>query len=147
MSRAFSTVAPAFVASLLAAPCVAGDAAFVPTGRLTLPETMLLPFAPVAAGSAQIGWIVVHQNTATGPHAPRSERVFRSVNLDDGTEGHIAIRVERTRNDACRSDVGGGCPDLLRILSLPPGFMAVPDRMTVEEGATRRILVVPALTV
>lgn len=123
----------------------ADEADHAPKARLDLPETMILPFSPDGARGELVGWTILHKNTETGPGHAQIEHLRRIVR-HRGRDLVIVVEIERTRNDGCEGSGERGCPDRLRVLSLPVGFMAVPSGGEIPEGAVLRVLVVPALT-
>lgn len=67
------------------------------------------------------------------------------MNNEDDSPANAVISWEiiRTRNNACVEETGSACPDMLRILSVPEGYMAVPESAWVDEGSGLEILIVP----
>lgn len=113
-----------------------------------LPETILVPIRFEGAIAPQAGWVLTYRNDLRGAKTPDREieaRRVRSPGPDsDSIDGLISWEIVRTRNDSCSSRTNGPCPDTIRVLSVPDGFIAVPEALSVEEGAVLKIHIVPA---
>lgn len=127
---------------------VAGEhaAAFGIPAPAHLPEAILIPIRSQLSPGVP-GWILTFRNTRRGPDAPDRETGARDVTAT-GPDGvpvaaTIAWEILRTRNDRCSDHPAKDCPDTLRILSVPDGFIAVPKSAIVEEDGVLRVFIVP----
>ena len=143
--------AAALVAGLIAAaPAIAEDWQPVinPGPAATLPEAILVPIlwdgSPVPNG----GWILTYRNALTGSEVALRDVESREVSVrdlaGDTLRARISWEITRTPNSSCAAADLGPCPDQIRVLSVPDGFLAVPDAAVVDEGAALRIYIVPA---
>ena len=137
----------ALAAFLATAASAAAQTDIVPPGifRTAPPESMLLRIrVDGAAGPA--GWILSHRNRLSGAETPDHEIRSRTVERASETAdpGRIAWEITRTRNDRCPARRDTPCPDFIRILRVPDGFIAVPQEAWVGEGEMLRIYIVPA---
>jgi len=143
---------PLAAALVLAALCQAGHAQqhqpALAAPAHTVPEAIVLPIRFDGTLSRPTGWVLSYRNGLLGAEAPDREVGSRRVAVQGPkggqADGVVSWEIVRTRNDGCASSTGGPCPDIIRVLAVPDGFMAVPAELSVEEGATRRILIVPA---
>ena len=137
-----------FIGALAANQGFAGDGWWpVPTKQRSLPESILVPLSYSGEKMPNGGWILSYRNGLQGPEAPDREVQIREVTFGDGGQNSITSEISweilRTRNDACADDEGATCPDRLRVLTIPEGFMAVPASVWVDEGRAVRIFIVP----
>lgn len=113
----------------------------------SLPDVILVPIRSNIDPGTSGGWILTFRNQLSGPGTPDRDIETRIVTVAgaDGAPVVAAITwaITRTRNDRCAQQTGKGCPDLLQILSVPEGFVAVPKSAIVEEQAGQRIFIVP----
>lgn len=114
--------------------------------RFVAPEAILIPIGSPQQPTA-LSWRLAYHNGLRGPDAPDVLVEKRDVLVrgDDGrpATGVISWKIIRTRNDTCLAATGSACPDMLQIMSLPKGYMAVPESVWVEEGDGFQIHIVP----
>ncbi len=107
-------------------PAAAQD--FAPT-RSVLPEVMLI------RSLQQTGWVLSYTNQLSSAGSPDAEVQTREL-----PEGIVSWRISRSRNNGC---LPSPCPDSLQILSVPDGYIAVPQAAEVDEEKNVTILIVP----
>ena len=131
-----ATVAPAMAQT---------DFAAFDTQRYVPPETMLQQIR-VDGGPGSSGWILTHRNRLTGAETPDEEVESRTVEhpFNNGARSLIAWTITRTKNDRCPERQKAPCPDFVRIVAVPDGFLAVPQEAWVGEGDVLFIYIVPA---
>ena len=95
----------------------------------TLPEAMLV------ASPETGGWRLSYRNRRSDPATPD-----REIEIRQRPEGVIVWEIIRTPNNHCHP----ACPDRLRILVIPKGYVAVPEALHVGEGDTAEFLILPA---
>jgi hypothetical protein len=126
---------------------MAQDSQLVLRSHVTIPEVLLIAIRPDST-SQNVGWILSYRNALSAPDTPASETGTRVVEVigPDGQSvtARLVWHITRTRNDACLPLDGHACPDILRVLSVPEGFAAFPERAEVAEGGTVRLYIVPA---
>jgi hypothetical protein len=105
--------------------------------RFVPPEVILIPVSFNSKTEAN-RWRLVYRNGLHGAHAPTLLTETRIV-----PSGAITWRITRTHNAPCVERTGSACPDMLQILSVPDGYIAVPDRVWVEEGDGVQVLIIP----
>ena len=113
----------------------------------SLPETILVPIKSEQNSQAGSGWMLTYRNGYSPEEAMDREVQSRDVTWLSNNQlidGLISWEIIRTRNSACTDSVGGPCPDTIRVLSVPHGFVVVPSIEEVKEGAARVIFIVPA---
>ena len=117
----------------------------VPTPKRSLPESMLIPLSYDGTAIPTGGWVLIYRNGLQGPDVADREIQIRHVASSEGSQptGVISWEIWRTRNDQCPNHGTGLCPDRLRILSVPDGYIALPGTIWVEEGKSIRVLFVP----
>lgn len=113
--------------------------------RFTPPEALLIPVhSEGQAGSRK--WRLSYHNGLTSSDTPDTMIETRVVplNTDDGRPsfGIISWKIIRTRNDLCVQTTGSSCPDMIQVLTVPEGYLAIPDGASVNEGDTFQILIV-----
>lgn len=116
-----------------------------PAGRLTtgIPEVVLVPIRKGSVRNQTGGWVLIYRNFVRDAEATRLDVRSRRVGLPGlSHEGVITWEITHTLNAKC-IDVEGGCPDQIRVLSVPEGYMAVPESAQVEEREGLRILIIP----
>lgn len=132
---------------LTATAGVAQSKSTPPIKRHTVPEVLLVPIALDGVPAGHGGWILSYRNTLTGLESPEREIQTRQVPLSNHREGanlrSIAWEITRTRNNDCVDWRQTRCQDQIRVLSVPDGFMAVPNQAWIREGAGLRIYIVP----
>ena len=146
---------PRLGASLLAAcaaiavtttECTAQDMPTPFAKRHTAPEAILVPMALDGRASGHVGWILSYRNNLRGSDAPNREIQTRQVTTSDQNEGttlgSISWEITRTQNNVCPDWQQARCPDQIRVLSVPDGFMAVPEQTWIREGSGLRIYIV-----
>ena len=137
----------AFMAVLVATTSADAQADFNAPGhqRTILPESMLLSIR-VEGAASPTGWILSHRNSLSGANIPDHETQSRTVVLDPETEGtgRIVWTINRTRNNRCPEKFPTSCPDHIRIIMVPNGFIAVPEEAWINEGEVLSIYIVPA---
>ena len=129
--------------------CPANDAAPRMHEKLVdLPEAILIPMKVDGKPMANGGWILTFRNGFRGPDAADREIQVRRVTYDDHLEEQVTASVSweivRTRNNLCTGQATYPCPDRLRVLAVPEGFVAVPESIWVEEGTSTMIRIIPA---
>jgi hypothetical protein len=116
--------------------------------RFAPPETMLVPMNSSAQSTSPSGWQLLYKNGLHGPEDPVLVTETRTVTLGvtNGrtTTGLISWQIFRTRNDTCAGATTRQCPDRFQVLSVPEGFIALPESAWVEEGEGLRVFIVPA---
>lgn len=135
---------------IVAANVVAAQEAWspVPTEQANLPEVILLPMKIDGRTMAGGGWSLSYRNGLRGSDFPDHEAESRNVTFRDHNGKEVSTTVSweivRTQNNQCADRAKELCPDLIRMLSVPNGFVAVPESAWVNEGSSFRILIVPA---
>lgn len=113
------------------------------------PEVILAPMQVNGIAEIGAGWILIYRNTLAGPSAPEIEVQTRNVPLAERGKrqesASISWEIVRTRNDICTEAGAGPCPDRIRVMSVPEGFLAIPEQAWVDEGTIMSIRIVPAL--
>ena len=118
----------------------------IPSGRPTnnLPAVVIIPIRQDSQPFTGGGWILVYRNLERPAQTPSVGHHSQSVYLPGMlAEGLITWEITHTQNEKCSSSTGGPCPDLIYILSVPDGFVAVPESAQVDERDGLRIFVVP----
>lgn len=125
---------------------IAGESTFeYPAVRQQLPEILFLPISGQL--DEAVGWRISYRNGYSGADAP--VRVINSRAIvylnQDGKKATASVtwQIERTTNSACIPVTGHLCPDMIKILSVPPGYIAVPESAVVKEGSAIEIHIVP----
>ena len=141
-------MALSLIGSLTASQSFAGDGWWpVPIKQRSLPESILIPLSHNGQKMPNGGWILSYRNGLQGPEAPDREVQIREVTFGDGALASISSEISweilRIRNDECVEDGEDPCPDRIRVLSVPEGFMAVPEDIWIGEGRSIRIFIVP----
>ena len=119
----------------------------IPAGRLTtnIPTATLIPIRNERLSNPHSGWVLVYRNLVSPAQAPNTEVHSRVVvGPDTAHQEAITWEITHTENSSC----GGSeeeCPDEIRILSVPAGYVAVPNRALVNEREGLRIFIVPLL--
>ena len=132
---------------LATATPAAAQTDFVPPGiQRTAPHESMLLRIRVDGAASPAGWIISHRNGLSGPDTPDHETQSQTVELASETadSGLIVWTITRTRNDRCEAHQDAPCPDLIRIVRVPDGFMAVPQEAWAGEGEVLEIYIVPA---
>lgn len=115
--------------------------------RSAFPEAILVPKRLDGQILINGGWSLIFRNAKRGPKAPDHEVQSRMVAVKGAGNNTafqlISWEITRTQNNRCPSHDRLPCPDEIRVLALPEGFMAVPRRAWVEEGQTLHIHIVP----
>lgn len=110
-----------------------------------LPEAILLPLKHEGKLAAGGGWVLSYRNGLTGTDQPEREAQSRYVTHSDRantpTTSLISWEITRTPNNLCPE---AACPDMIRIIAVPDGFIAIPESAWIEEGETLRTYIVPA---
>ena len=132
----------------MCAPAYAGahygdDYPFAPS--LPIPEVFVHPNTVLNASgkSVTVGWtlLYVNQNTFEAETGDSVEVVTPS-----GETARIAWTYDRTDNAPCVGEEAApeeDCADTITITVTPPGFIAIPDVETVNEGDRLEVLIVP----
>ena len=120
----------------------------IPAGRLTtnIPESIIIPIQNARTQKGSDGWVLVYRNLVRSAQTPNTDLRFQSVKVP-GTlrDGVIKWEILHTENEECLETVEVGCPDLIRILSVPEGYIAIPESAQVNERDGLRIFIVPLL--
>ena len=120
----------------------------VPAEQASPPEAMLLPTKIDGRVMAGGGWVLSYRNGLRGSDFPDREVEIRNVTFRDHTGEQISATVSweitRTQNNRCADHAEELCPDMLKMQLVPDGFIAVPESVWINEGASTRILIVPA---
>lgn len=118
-----------------------------PRPHVSLPETILVPIRNERGSQTGGGWMLTYRNCYSSPDVPAREVHSRTVTWKAQARtigGSVSWEIIRTPNNECTDYSGGPCPDTIRILSVPQGFVAVPNIERVNEGENRIIYIVPA---
>lgn len=112
-----------------------------------IPQVMLLPFPGRDGAFGPTGWVLIYRNTLSTHDTSATETGTRTIELA-GPAGMpqiatITWQIAHTANNRCAAPGHTGCPDTLRILSVPEGFVAVPRSAIVQEHAVQRVFIVP----
>lgn len=114
--------------------------------RFIPPEAVLIPIQSDGHSESR-RWRLSYHNRLTGSETPDSLIETRVVllNNDNGRPsfGIVSWKIVRTRNDQCVQATGSSCPDMIHVLTVPEGYLAIPDDAWVDEGDTLQILIVP----
>lgn len=105
----------------------------------TLAATLALIAAPAFAWDTEPPNITTVDLIAPTGHVANVV-TYNDMTMTEGTTRHtqefpggqIVIDVTVTPNIDCQPE---GCPDLLEVISLPPGLIAVPIAVSVPEGS------------
>ena len=112
---------------------------------VAIPETLLIPIRSRGAENASTGWMLVYRNFETSAKAPKMRTYDRTVSLPGrGRSGKIVWEIINTVNASCTSYSGGPCPDIIRVVIVPEGYIALPQSAVVDERESIRIMVVPS---
>lgn len=110
-----------------------------------LPETILVPMRSDGRILPYGGWELVFRNMRRGLNAPIEQIESTSVSYKDSNGDdvvdHIVWEILRTANSPCEAKGGNPCPDTITVISIPEGFLAVPESARVNEGSFAKILI------
>lgn len=120
----------------------------IPAKPAALPEAMLLPMTVEGRTIGGGGWILTYRNDLRGSEIPDREVESRTVTFHSQTGKQVSATVSweitRTQNNQCADRRKAMCPDILRVLIVPDGFIAVPQSVVANEQTSVRVLIVPA---
>lgn len=138
-----ASVCAAFLAILPGQSHAQDNLPSFPNRAQALPETILVPIKRPGK-HRPAGWALAYYNGFSGPDVPDREVLSRNVMTTNRAgmpaSGVISWEIVRTPNNRCAES----CPDIIRVLAVPDGFMAFPTGSSVEEGAGLRIIIAPA---
>ena len=146
-----SVLSMAAIALTTATNASSADDAYAPVSaiRTVSPETILVPLKVNGSLGADGGWILTYSNALSDTDVPDREVQSRRVTFVDhtgsGVSSLISWEITRTQNNKCATHALKLCPDMLRVLKLPDGFLAVPESVWVDEGSSVRVKIVPAV--
>ena len=116
-----------------------------PSGRLStgIPAAILIPIRNESLPNSNGGWVLVYRNLVRGAQTPNADIHSRSVDVPGSMkEAVITWEITHTVNNKC-TDAVEGCPDQIRVLSVPEGYVAVPQSAQVNEREGLRVLIIP----
>lgn len=144
----FAAAVPFMIASVSVAQEVPELDLSIPAGRLSkgVPDSVIIPTGNNEDQASNSGWVLVYRNLVTSTATPNSDVRSKPVKLPNSkTLGVITWEIIHTENRNCLREVYYGCPDQIEILSVPEGYMAVPERAEVAEREGLKIYIVPIL--
>lgn len=144
-----STLPAIWFTMLFCNACFADEALLDLTVRYrNLPEAILIPMKHNDQFLVGGGWVLSYVNKPTSPDVPEQELQSRRVTYSDSSNSQISAsiswEIRRTRNNLCEGRGQTGCADMIRVLTVPDGFIAIPTEAWIGEGTALRLYIVPA---
>ncbi len=113
-----------------------------------IPETFVAPIKNSGGSAKSLGWVLIYRNQLTMPKSSIRDVQSQTVRVGgvsgNPIEGTISWRIQHSENSSCNDLEGGPCPDSIQVLSVPEGFIAVPDSALVSESEKLLIYIVRA---